>query len=163
MPIITRESRISLCAITAKNVRAVCELTVGPGQNGLVAPNAVSVAEAYVHPEAWPRALYAEQQPVGFAMLEDWSLVPEVASARHAGAPYVALWRFMIDARFQKFGFGGQALRLLISHAGTRPRVAQMLLSFVPKDNNPEGFYQRHGFVRTGEFDDGEVVMRRAL
>ena len=35
-----------------------------------------------------------------------------------------------------------------------------MLLSFVPKENNPELFYQRFGFVRTGEEDEGELIMR---
>jgi hypothetical protein len=38
-----------------------------------------------------------------------------------------------------------------------------MYLSFVPNANNPEGFYARFGFARTGEEDDGELVMRRAM
>lgn len=38
-----------------------------------------------------------------------------------------------------------------------------MLLSFVPKENNPEPFYARFGFTRTGEEDHGELVMRLAL
>ncbi len=57
----------------------------------------------------------------------------------------------MIDHRFQKFGFGAQAIKLLIAHARTRPGAKTMLLSFVPKENNPEGFYSRFGFTRTGE------------
>ena len=69
-------------------------------------------------------------------------------------------WRFMIDVRYQKHGFGAQALRLLIAHAATRPGVRTMLLSFVPKENNPEGFYKRLGFTRTGEQDGDELIMK---
>lgn len=160
---LTKESRVSLREITADNVRIVSLLDVAEGQRHLVAPNAFSLAQAYVHPEAWPRAVYADDVPVGFAMLEDCSIAPDVEVELHEGAPYVALWRFMIDARFQKLGFGAQAIALLIAHARTRVAAKNMLLSFVPEENNPEGFYQRFGFTRTGEIDDGEVVMRLPL
>jgi diamine N-acetyltransferase len=160
---LTKESLVSLRAITADNVRMVSLLDVHDGQRHLVAPNAFSLAQAYVHPDAWPRAIYADDVPVGFAMLEDASIVPGAEPRLHEGAPYVALWRFMIDARFQQLGFGAQALTLLIAHARTRVAAKNMLLSFVPEENNPEPFYQRFGFVRTGEVDDGEVVMRLSL
>jgi diamine N-acetyltransferase len=163
MQLQNKQSKVTLREITKENVRVVSKLDVGPGQDGLVAPNAFSIAQAYVHAEAWPRAIYADDTPAGFAMLEDWSMVQGVAPELYEGAPYVGLWRFMIDARFQKRGFGDQALRLLIAHAKTRPGAKNMLLSFVPKENNPEGFYLRFGFVRTGEMDDDEVVMRLAL
>ena len=65
---------LALKPITQANVRAVCELRVKPEQLHLVATNAESLAQAYVHPEAWPRALYADA-PIGFVMLEDWSLI----------------------------------------------------------------------------------------
>ena len=35
--------------------------------------------------------------------------------------------------------------------------VPVLLLSFVPGDDGPEGFYNRLGFHRTGEEEDGEV------
>ena len=35
-----------------------------------------------------------------------------------------------------------------------------MLLSFVPKENNPEDFYKRFGFSRTGEEDEEEIIMK---
>lgn len=160
---LTKQSQVSLLPVAAENVRIVSMLDVAEGQRHLVAPNAFSLAQAYVHPEAWPRAVYADDVPVGFAMLEDWSIVPDAKIELYEGAPYVALWRFMIDARFQKLGFGAQAIQLLIAHARTRASAKNMLLSFVPEDNNPEDFYQRFGFVRTGEIDDGEVVMRLPL
>jgi diamine N-acetyltransferase len=160
---LTRDSVVSLREITRDTLRTVACLDVGPGQEGLVAPNAYSIAQAHFHPEAWFRAIYADEVPVGFAMLEDWSQVPDREPELYEGAPYVALWRYMIDHRAQRRGFGAQAIALLIAHARTRPGVGIMLLSFVPKDNNPEPFYRRFGFVPTGEIDEGEVVMKLAL
>jgi diamine N-acetyltransferase len=65
----------------------------------------------------------------------------------------------MIDQRYHGMGFGAKALELVIEHARTRTAAQRMLLSFVPAKNNPEPFYARFGFERTGEIDDGEVVM----
>lgn len=141
-------------------MRAVCRLDVGPGQDGLVAPNAVSIAQAYFHEEAWFRGIYADDTPVGFAMVEDWSQTDDPDTHHYQGAPYVSLWRFMIDARYQKHGFGAQAMRQLTAHASTRPGVKTMLLSFVPMENNPEAFYKRFGFTRTGEQDGDELIMK---
>lgn len=160
---LTKSSCITLREITKDTVRAVSLLDVGPGQDGLVAPNAFSIAQAYFHPEAWFRAVFADDIPVGFAMMEDWSQVTEREPEKFEGEPYVALWRFMIDHRFQKFGFGARAMHLLIAHARSRPDAKNMLLSFVPIENNPEGFYTRFGFIRTGTMDGDEVVMRLKL
>jgi diamine N-acetyltransferase len=151
---------VTLREITKDSVRDFCRLDVGPGQDGLVAPNAVSIAQAYFHPEAWFRGIYADESPVGFAMLEDWSQTDTPAAGVYEGEPYISLWRFMIDERFQKSGFGAAALRLLIAHVSARPGVKTMLLSFVPKENNPEEFYKRFGFARTGEEDHGELIMK---
>ena len=163
MKSITRTSIVTLREISKSTVRTISLLDVGPGQDRLVAPNAFSIAQASFHPEAWFRAIYADETPVGFAMLEDWSLVAGVTPELWRGEQYVALWRFMIDQRFQQLGFGGEALRLLIAHARTRPDAKNMLLSFVPEDKNPQPFYQRFGFVRTGDEDEGELVMCLAL
>ena len=92
---------VSLRPITAQSVRSVCSLTVAKDQEGFVAPNAVSLAQALFSPNAWYRAIYLAEQPVGFVMLEDESLLPT-----RAELPKVRLWRFMIDARFQGQGIG---------------------------------------------------------
>jgi diamine N-acetyltransferase len=160
---VSRQSLVTLREVTQKTVRRVSLLDVGPDQDGLVAPNAFSIAQAHFHPEAWFRAIYADDEPVGFAMLEDWTQVADATPVLWRDAPYVSLWRFMIDQRYQKHGFGAAAIGLLIAHAHSRPGAKNMLLSFVPKENNPEGFYKRFGFERTGEMDGDEVVMSRAL
>ncbi len=152
-------SAVSLRPITADTVRLVCLLDAGPEHDHLVAPNAFSIAQAYFHPEAWFRAIYADNVPVGFVMLSDPSQVPGRSLELNDGRPCVSLWRFMIDQRYRGMGFGSKALKLIIEHARTRTAAQRLLLSFVPANNNPEPFYAKFGFVRTGEIDEGEVVM----
>ena len=42
--------------------------------------------------------------------------------------------------------------------------ATELLTSFVPGGDGPAGFYERLGFVPTGELDDsGEVIMRLGL
>jgi diamine N-acetyltransferase len=160
---LTHDAIVSLREVTKDSVRAIVFLDVLPHQETLVAPNAVSIAQAYFYPEAWFRAIYADETPIGFVMLEDWTQVADTLPHFYHCEQYVALWRFMIDARYQQCGYGAKALELIIAHAKTRPNVNIMTLSFVPAEKNPEGFYARHGFTRTGEMDDDEVVMSLRL
>ena len=150
----TAESHVTLREVTRENLRDVLGLEVAPEQQRFVASNAISIAQAHFYPEAaWFRAIYADETPVGFLMLED-----------AAGAPEIFLWRFMIDRRFQNNGFGRRALELVLEHVRARPGTSALTLSHVPGDGSPGPFYQRLGFVHTGEKDeDGELLMRREL
>ena len=58
-----------LRTVSPENLRAVLALDVHPHQRKLVASNSQSIAEAYFEPKAWFRAVYADQQPVGFVMV----------------------------------------------------------------------------------------------
>jgi diamine N-acetyltransferase len=158
-----RASPVVLVEITKDTLRDFLRLKVAPAQEGFVATNAVSIAQAHFHPEAWFRGIAAGGAAAGFAMLEDWRQCPANAPEDWRREPYVYIWRFMIDARFQSLGFGAQAMRLLIGHARQLPGTKAMLLSFVPGEGSPEGFYRRFGFVPTGEVSEGEHVMRLAL
>jgi diamine N-acetyltransferase len=143
---------VELREITGETVRAICRLEVAPEQTAFVAPNAVSFAEAYFEPKAWFRAIYADDEPVGFAML---SLDPE--------KPEYYLWRLMIAAGAQGRGYGRAAVRLLVDHVRTLPGATELLVSWVPADGGPEPFYRGLGFIPTGEIHEGEAVTRLAL
>lgn len=144
---------VSLREVTKENLRDVLSLRVAPEQERFVASNAVSIAQAHFDPDvAWFRAIYAGDTPIGFLMLHD----------EPTTATYV-LWRFMIDARHQGRGHGRQALALLIEHVRGRPGATALSLSHVPGDGSPAPFYERMGFVHTGEEEDGELVMRLDL
>ena len=148
---------VTLREITADTVRAICDLVAEP--TGYVAPNAVSLAQALFHPEAWYRAIYADDQPVGFVMLEDTSqLTPPPAKLE------VSLWRFMIDAKHKRKGYGHAALRLVIDDVKRRhPTLRDFYTSCVPGPATPRPFYESLGFVFTGEVDDDEEVLVLAL
>lgn len=149
---------VSLREITADTVIAVIKLQVGEGQDGLVATNAVSLAQALFSPEAWYRAIYVDETPVGFVMVYDESLRPEPPSQ-----PAVGLWRFMIDGRYQGRGVGAEALRLVIEHVRSKGLFETLAVSYVPGAASPEGFYLNAGFRHTGRMEDGEVVLELPL
>jgi diamine N-acetyltransferase len=149
---------VSLREITADTVRAVTRLAVRPDQERFVASNAVSLAQALFSDEAWYRAVYADDELVGFVMLAD-----ETLKASPPDAPTLGLWRLMIDARHQRRGIGREVIRLVLEHARTRPGVRSLCTSYVPGDGTPGPFYRSLGFEPTGEVDDGEIVLVHAL
>ena len=145
-------SKVSLSEITADTVRTICDLSVREEQKQFVASNAVSIAQAYFSKYAWFRAIYADDTPVGFLMLYDRPEKPEYY-----------LWRLMIDARYQGMGFGHRALKLLIEHVKTRPNATELLTSVHVAEGGPQAFYERMGFKLTGDWEEGEAMMRLRL
>lgn len=147
------DASVTLREVTADTVRAVCQLVAEPA--GFVAPNAVSIAQAYFHPEAWFRAICADERIVGFVMLSDPSLLPAPPAE-----PQVFVWRFMVDREHKGRGIGTAALRLVIEHVRQRhPALPRLGLSCVPGPGSPRPFYERLGFRFEGEVDDGEEVL----
>lgn len=141
---------VTLREITKETLDDILDLQVNNQQKQFVASNAKSIAQAhFARDVAWFRAIYADEVPVGFLMLEDDS----------ANATYF-LWRFMIDERYQKRGFGKRALELLIQHVKTRPGATALMTSCVPGEGSPGKFYEKVGFKYTGVMDEGELMMR---
>lgn len=143
---------VSLREITIETVRDVCDLAVAPEQTAFVTANAFSIAQAYFVPEAWFRAIYAGDTPVGFVMLHD-----DAASQEYH------LWRFMIDARFQRHGYGRAALELVLAYVKARPGATYLSTSCVPGAGGPRPFYEKLGFVDTGVEKYGEQVLHHPL
>jgi diamine N-acetyltransferase len=141
---------VSLREVTADTVRAICRLAVKPGQEGFVAPNPVSIAQAHFTPWAWFRAIYTDETPVGFVMLERSNETHEYG-----------LWRYMIAGEHQGRGYGRRGLELVIEDIkSVDPEATELFTSWVPGDEGPEGFYLGFGFVPTGDVDEGEIVAR---
>lgn len=144
---------VSLREITKDTVRSVVRLSVADNQLMFVATNAISLAQALFHPEAWYRAIYWGDEPAGFVMLEDQSLLSPPPPA-----PEIGVWRFMIDQRFQGRGIGRAALLLVIEHARNKG-FKSLQLSYMPGPGCPEPFYRGLGFVPNGKMDGEEVIM----
>jgi len=153
----TRRPVVTLREITPANVRAVCALEVEEGQKGNVAANAVSLAEAYAsHDEAWPRAIYAGEDLVGFLMVYDPSTVA------NPDEPDFFLWRLMIDRRWQRRGYGRAAVQLAIDYVRWRG-AKRLLVSHVKHATALGAFYGSFGFAYTGREDERELYMALAL
>jgi diamine N-acetyltransferase len=153
---------VTLREITDENRAAVVALRVGPGPDQFVAGVAESIAEAVEVPEAnpWYRAIYLGDEPAGFVMIS-WDVKPTPGII----GPWF-LWRLLVDARHQRRGIGQAALELvveLIRANGAR----ELLTSYHPGDGEPWPFYEKFGFVPTGEIDNNEIVislrLRRSL
>ena len=140
---------ISLRDITFETVRTVLALEVAQVQRDYVASNAVSLAEALFNPGAWYRAVYADEIPVGFVMLFD-PMVPGAIARSPMEPTDIGLWRFMIDHRHQRRGYGRGALEAVRSRIRGRPGGARLISSYRPGAHGPEQFYLRHGFMKTG-------------
>jgi diamine N-acetyltransferase len=144
---------VTLRPVTPDNVRQVCDLRVAPSQERFVTSAAVSLAEAYVHPQAWCRAVCAGDEVVGFVMLYD---APD--------GPGYTLWRLLVDERHQGQGHGRRAVLAVLDHVRSRPAARSLKVGARRGEGSPRPFYERLGFAATGEVVDGdEDVLALAL
>ena len=139
--------------------RSVLEaLRTSPAQERFVSTVADSLLEAIEAAEcraiAW--GVYDGETPVGFVMIAD-----EVDSSDCI--PHF-LWKLLIDERHQRRGYGTATLDLIVEYFRERPGVTEIRTSAGQGEGSPIPFYERYGFVSTGEivFDD-EVLLRLDL
>lgn len=155
---------ISLRPVDASNYRECIELSVAPEQQGFVASNLQSLADAYVWREAAePFAVYSDDELVGFALLfpfagdVDDDSIPEPGTERG-----MVLVRLMVDARFQGRGFGRDAVEAIVENVRDRG-LGTIRLSVVSENEQALEFYRRNGFTETGAIHGGEIVLERDL
>ncbi len=150
---------ITLVPLNRDNLFDVIKLseTLTEEQKKCVAPNVISIAQAYVNPQAWPNAIYDDDKLVGFVMLalsdDD---IPE------DDQPSYFLWRFMIKKDEQSKGYGKQVLDLLIKKA-REDHQKYLYTSCHIEGDMPYQFYMRYGFIDTHMFDDGEEILKYKL
>ena len=142
---------ITLRDVTKANVRTLCELRVAPDQERLVAPAAVTIAEAaYEDHEVLLRGIYDGDEPVGL-----------VGLVRDEERVWYMARLMVVDGR-QGRGIGRRAMELVIEELLTRDADV-LLTSYVDVDGSAGPFYRRLGFTPTGDFSAGEPVVRLAL
>jgi diamine N-acetyltransferase len=149
---------ITLRPLDDSNRADVEALRTAPAQEQFVSSVVDSLQEAIEEPggHAIYWAIYADETPVGFVMISDEVDGPE----------YIPqfLWKLLIDARYQRQGFGTAALDLIVEYFRSRPGVRVLSTSAGQGEGSPIGFYERYGFEQTGDIVfNNEVLLRLSL
>lgn len=149
--------------ITGKNVWSILKLRVSEDQESFVAPNDISIIEAYTaitgNGYASPFGIYEGETPVGFLMIgfdadDCWEDAPSIARGNYN------LWRLMIDKNYQNKGYGKEAVRLALELIKTFPcgKADFCWLSYEPENEIASRLYHSFGFAETGEMDGDEII-----
>lgn len=146
---------IHFMSITATTMNQICDLseTLPSAQRKMVADNVRSIAEAHFSPNAWMRAIYADETPIGFIMTHTGSDYEDGIDC-----PGTFLWRFMIAGPCQGKGFGKRALEKLIQHLKAMG-IPLLYTSCGQGEGSPEGFYRKLGFIPTGDHYGDEIEL----
>lgn len=141
---------ITFRKITRSNWAQVANLSVFDEQRQYVADNAYSIAEANYTDHSVARAIYSDDNAVGFLMYE--SLAPE-------GRPNVYhIFRFMVDHRHQSEGVGRQAMQLAIDTILGFKDVERITICYSPRNTVAKAFYADFGFQEVGLDEHGEMI-----
>ena len=157
---------IHLEKIDYRNVWDIIDLEVTEEQDEFVASNRISLVQAYSvrdsETKAFPFAIYNDDTPVGFLMIgyneaatyDEDEQPPKVSTGNYS------LWRLMIDAKYQKKGYGTEAIRLALDFVRTWPcgKAEYCFLSYEPENKVAAKLYRSFGFVENGEMDGDEIV-----
>jgi diamine N-acetyltransferase len=135
---------------SAELLDALVGLPPRPGEPANVAPVVYSLAEAYVTPTAWPRAVLDGGEVVGFVMA-NFDPDNEIEAFR------AGVWRLNVADAAKGRGVGRFAVEEVAEEARRRG-VAAITVLWEQGDDGPEGFYLKLGFVPTGEELFGERV-----
>jgi len=140
--------------ITEDNFDAIIKMK-RPDNEGYVASNAYSLAQAWLYRDAndvYPFAIYNDEEPVGFMMLDE---DPEERC--------LVIWRIMFPVENQNKGYGSEAVRKIVRMAKESGKYDSMILEHAPGNKIAEHVYEKAGFRHTGEISNGELVMRLDL
>lgn len=142
---------INFRKITEDNFDDIIRMKRPEGEN-FVAPNSVSLAQAWLYREegdVFPFAIYNDDAVVGFMLLEEDMEEDELI-----------LWRVMIAPEHENRGHGTAAVKLLIRLAEESGRYKKLTLDCAHGNVNARHIYDKLGFRPTGALSHGAVEMR---
>lgn len=136
--------------ITEDNFEAIIKMKRPEGEK-FVAPNAVSLAQAWLYREngdVFPFAVYNDDTVVGFMLLEEDMEQNELI-----------LWRIMLPPEQEGKGYGTAAVKLLIQYAKESGRYKKLTLLCAEENIIARHIYDKLGFLPTGEIKYGDIEM----
>lgn len=141
---------VHLREITKENINVVLELKTTKEQEAYVSTVAHSLAQAWAYRDtAYPFTVYDDDTLVGFVMMGFYEAKQQYT-----------LWKLLIDERYQKQGYGSQAVELAKRYLIDTFSVTEIYLG-VHEDNAAAiRLYQSAGFTATGETDGKQIEMK---
>ena len=146
---------VELHPVTVENWNALIKLKVRDDQKNFVASNLYSIAEAQFgfeeegHWNLFPFGLYAESEPIGFAMTG-----LNYAHSRFQGL----ILRLMVDEKYQGRGYGRTAMESILKTFRADECVSVVCITYEAENEPARRLYASLGFEETGEFLENEVV-----
>ena len=141
---------IELREITQENYEECLSLKVAEHQRAFVSSTVHSLAQAWVsYHTSYLFAIYAEGRMVGLLMLGYYERKDQYT-----------LWKFMIDQRYQKKGYGRKALGLGMKYLVDRFGVKEVYTAYVKGNRVARELYASFGFRETGEIEENQVEMK---
>lgn len=151
---------ITLKEVNENNLNAVISMWehLDDEQKKAVAPNVVSLAEAYISEGlAWPRVVYLNETPIGFVMLK-----LKLSSIKSEDQPAYYLWRMMISKAYQHQGYGKQVIDKIIKKC-QEDHQKYLYVSTTTHAPMPLAFYLSCGFENTHEILDDELILKMKI
>lgn len=138
---------VSLEPVGKGNRAPILALELLPEQQGFVASNAESLAEARRDREAIARAVVTHGRVVGFLMYS----APEDEDE-------AIIYRFMIDRREQGRGLGRAAVAMVLEEIASLAHIRRVSICYEPENAAARRLYASFGFVEKGLDEDGEMI-----
>lgn len=151
---------ITLQEVNQDNFKAIESMwdELDMDQKKAVAPNVVSLAEAYISDGlAWPRVVYFDETPIGFIMLR-----LRLSNIKVEDQPAYYLWRMMIAKPYQNKGYGKQVIEAIIEKCKA-DQQAYLYVSTTTHAPMPLAFYLNCGFENTHEVVDDELILKHRI
>ena len=146
---LTGNEPIRIVPIDKDNWERAANLQIEPEQAGFLTPNVFSIAESKFYPELIPCAIYAGETMVGFAMY-----------ARDRDDDQYWVYRFMIDRRYQRRGFGRRAMLQLIELIRVLPNAPEINIAYDDDNEAARQLYRSVGFIEGDIASWGERTAR---
>ncbi|CCN46170.1 putative Acyl-CoA N-acyltransferase [Vibrio nigripulchritudo MADA3029] len=140
--------------VNRENLREVLNLELADSQQGIVSSNAVSMAQAGLHPYYQPRAIVVDNQIVGFIMYSEWR---DAAWAKEEKLGEFYIFRVMVDKEHQGKGYARQAMKATIEEI-KQQGASTIHIGYSESNNAAQGLYKSLGFVETGIGEWGDMM-----
>ena len=129
-------------------------LKVSDAQKRFVADSSTMLARAYAYRESRSKAyvIYNDTLPVGMALYYDC-----------AELNAYDLSQLFIDERYQGNGFGIEATKQILDKMKSDSKYDKVMLCYIDGNEVAKNMYEKLGFKLTGDRDEDEIIMEKAL